>query len=196
MRINHITTMTDMSRVIVNSGHPVAKLSFNDERHYNVHAQIGKKKREEKKDKSHLSRIVPLHTRKRFHCLHMTTKTRRLMNLFILRNLSCNVYVPTLPRLFLSLFVDCTIIICTNYYMYKIIIIEKIWLARIATREEEITEIQRELSSAKLHDLSAHSTKRNPKRIQFPSARRGRHVGNDAGAAHRNTAAEINHSNK
>jgi len=64
-------------------------------------------------------------------------------------------------------------------------------------REEKIAEIQRELSSAKLHDvLLAHSTKRNPKRIQFPSARRGRHVGNDAGAAHRNTAAEINHSNK
>jgi len=85
MRINHITTVTDMSRVIVNSGHPVAKLSFNDERHVNDATTCThklEKKREEKKYKSHLSRIVPLHTRKRFHCLHMTTKTWRLTYLF------------------------------------------------------------------------------------------------------------------
>lgn len=67
-RINHITTVTDMSRMIVNSGHPVAKLSFSDERHvnryvcYNVRARNWKKKRGKKRDKSHLSRVVPLHT--------------------------------------------------------------------------------------------------------------------------------------
>lgn len=59
--------MTDMSRVIVNSGHPAAKLSFSNERHISTdmlqHTRTKLEKREEKGDKSHLSRAVPLHTK-------------------------------------------------------------------------------------------------------------------------------------
>lgn len=63
--------------------------------------------------------------------------------------------------------------------------------------EEKIAEMQQELSFAEPCDqLLVHSPKCSPKRIQFPSALRDRHAGNDAGAAHRNTAAEINHSDK
>lgn len=95
--------MTDMSRVIVNSGHPVAKLSFNDERHVNRYAtmcthKIGKK-REEKRDKSHLSRVVPLHIRENDFYIY-TTKMRQLTYLFY--KIYFAVSTQNSPKLFLS----------------------------------------------------------------------------------------------
>lgn len=77
--------MTDMSRVIVNSGHPVAKLSFNDERHVNTdmlqRARTKLEKKEEKRDKSHLSRVVPLHIHESDFYIYIT-KMRRLTCFF------------------------------------------------------------------------------------------------------------------
>lgn len=165
-----------MSRVIVNSGHAVAKLSFSDERHVNRCAttcthKIGKKER--KKEINFICREL-------FHCIY--TKTISIfthdnknvaIDLFILQDLFYHIHVAKLIKtsfpplslppplslsLFLypslSLFIDFRIIITT----YVKLLMKKIWRLKIATRNKKIAKIQWKLSRVKSRDQFSKRT--------------------------------------
>lgn len=167
-RINHIKTVTDMSRVIVNSGHPAAKLSFSDERHVDIYAttcthKIGKKERKKE---------INLICRELFHCIHAEAifmfthdNENAAVDLFILQDLFCHVYVKLVKTLALFLsFANFRVIITT--YTYRIMC------------EEEIAKIQgvivRRAARSALGTFAEMQSEANPisQRTSRPTCRR------------------------